>query len=91
MYLRIGGAKEKIRVYPLSSDVQTAATLSSFDARKARCYHAKDRQHLLGVIESGFGDFVPFNKLIREIFQDAATAGAAPPRPEDLDTAEVKL
>ena len=78
--MRIGGAKEKIRVYPLSSDVQTAATLSSFDARKARCYHAKDRQHLLGVIEHGFGSFDAFNAIARKMLTDRDVLSSARPR-----------
>ena len=30
---------------------------ATFDAAKAQCFLARDREHLLAVIEAGFGDF----------------------------------
>ena len=39
--------------------------LLKFDARLASCFKQEDRDHLLGVIESGFGDFDGFNKIVR--------------------------
>ena len=34
-------------------------------ASKARCFMPSDRERLLAVIETGFGDFKPFNLLVR--------------------------
>ena len=65
-----------------------ADSLATFDASKARCFKEKDKQHLLAVIESGFGDVVPFNACVRTLLTDAA---APKPRPEDLDTADVQI
>ena len=52
-------------------------------AGKSSCFLEGDRQKLLAVIEAGFGSFVPFNKLVREIFNEKlskapAVSGAAP-------------
>ena len=52
------------------------ANLRGFDGAKATCYLAKDRSHLLGVIESGLGDFRHFNRTVRAIFA-AKGVGAA--------------
>jgi len=38
------------------------------DARSARCFNLSDREHLLGVIESGFGSVDTFNRLMSEAF-----------------------
>ena len=46
-----------------------AEQFKDFDAAKAQCFKAEDRQRLLGVVESGFGDFQEFNKLVRSIFR----------------------
>ena len=46
-----------------------AEQFKGFDAAKAQCFKAEDRQRLLGVVESGFGDFQEFNKLVRSIFR----------------------
>ena len=43
-----------------------AKQFSTFDAAKARCFLSRDREHLLAVIESGFGDFHDF--IARKIF-----------------------
>ena len=40
---------------------------ATFDAGKARCFLASDREHLLAVIEAGFGDFFDFNRAARNI------------------------
>ena len=41
---------------------------ATFDAAKARCFLASDREHLLAVIEAGFGDFDDFNRIARNLF-----------------------
>ena len=74
VWLRVGGAKEGIRVFHLSADAEKS--LNNFDAGKANCFKPKDKQHLLAVIESGFGDLVPFNKLVRGLFAEAGAVQA---------------
>ena len=46
----------------------------AFDVSNAKCTNAKDKEHLLGVIEQGFGSFDAFNELVRHTFVDAAAA-----------------
>ena len=45
----------------LNDDDSLQGRLKNFDAAKACCFLDADRQHLLAVIESGFGSFAPFN------------------------------
>ena len=40
---------------------------ATFDAAKAQCFLARDREHLLAVIEAGFGDFHDFNRVARNL------------------------
>ena len=40
-----------------------------------------------GVIESGFGDLVPFNKVVRGLLANEGSSRAM--RPEDLDNADL--
>ena len=72
VWLRMGGPNEAVRVHHLSADARNL--LANFNASKAQCFKPKDKQHLLAVIESGFGDLVPFNKLVRNLFEETSTA-----------------
>ena len=47
---------------------QSHAAQEKFDVQRAKCYLEDDRQRLLGVIETGFGDLDIFNHLIRVTF-----------------------
>ena len=40
---------------------------ATFNAGKAQCFLASDREHLLAVIEAGFGDFDDFNRVARNL------------------------
>ena len=40
---------------------------ATFDAGKAQCFLAKDREQLRAVIEAGFGDFDDFNRVARSL------------------------
>ena len=68
VFLQMGGASERLRVMALNG-AAPAETLARFNAAKAQCYWDKDRQKLLGVIETGFGDLKPFNKLVHDILR----------------------
>ena len=67
-FIRMGGARERITVIELGRGVRDA--LSSFDARRARCYLPRDRHKLMGVVEAAFGDLRPFNRVVRSIFRE---------------------
>ena len=43
----------------------TYSSFCSSTASKARCFLPSDRERLLAVIETGFGDFKPFKLLVR--------------------------
>ena len=71
----VGGDQERVEIYLIAhpNDDQTEARrllteqFATFDAGKARCLLASDREHLLAVIEAGFGDFDDFNRIARNL------------------------
>lgn len=48
---------------------------AAFRAEDANCYNEDDKQHLLGVIEGGFGTFAAFNDCIRTCFVHGKVGG----------------
>ena len=82
-YGRVGGARRRSRWRTCAAARCNPSSRNSTRARPS--ISAKDRQHL-AVIESGFGDLLPFNKVIKTIMADAAMKDAV--RPEDLDNAD---
>ena len=72
----MGGDQERVEIHLIAhpDDVQTEARrllteqFATFDAGKAQCFLARDREHLLAVIEAGFGDFDDFNRVARNLF-----------------------
>ena len=71
----VGGAQERVEIHLIAhpDDDQTEARrllteqFATFDAGKAQCFLASDREHLLAVIEAGFGDFYDFNRVARNL------------------------
>ena len=71
----VGGDQERVEIHLIAhpDDDQTEARqllteqFATFDAGKAQCFLASDREHLLAVIEAGFGDFDDFNRVARNI------------------------
>ena len=69
----VGGDQRRVEIHLIAhpDDDQTEARrllteqFATFDAGKARCFLASDREHLLAVIEAGFGDFYDFNRVAR--------------------------
>ena len=69
VFVRMGGQRSDIVVKLLEDgSADLPARLCKFDAGKAKCFLDRDRQRLLAVIESSFGTFEPFNKIVRGIF-----------------------
>ena len=72
----MGGDQGRVEIHLIAhpDDDQTEARrllteqFATFDAGKARCFLASDREHLLAVIEAGFGDFDDFNRVARNLF-----------------------
>ena len=73
--VQVGGDQERVEIYLIAhpDDDQTEARrllteqFSTFNAGKAQCFLASDREHLLAVIEAGFGDFDEFNRVARSL------------------------
>ena len=76
MRVPVGGDQERVEIHLIAhpDDDQTEARrllkeqFASFDAGKARCFLASDREHLIAVIEASFGDFHDFNRVARNLF-----------------------
>ena len=71
-YLQMGGEREKIEVVTIGADDASRArvkrSFADFKGEKADCFLAEDKQKLLAVVESSFGDFGHFNKIVRGVF-----------------------
>ena len=71
----VGGDQRRVEIHLIAhpDDDQTEARrllteqFATFDAGKARCFLASDREHLLAVIEAGFGDFYDFDRVARSL------------------------
>ena len=72
----MGGDQERVEIHliahPDDDQMETRRLLTeqfaTFDAGKAKCFLASDREHLLAVIEASFGDFYDFNRVARNLF-----------------------
>ena len=72
----VGGDQGRVEIHLIAhpeDDQKEARRLltkqfATFDAAKARCFLVSDREHLLAVIEAGFGDFDDFNRIARNLF-----------------------
>ena len=72
----VGGDQERVEIHlnanPNEDQTESRRLLTeqfaTFNAGKARCFLASDREHLLAVIEAGFGDFYDFNRVARNLF-----------------------
>ena len=49
----------------------------TFDVKKAQCFREEERQHLLSVIENGFGELDIFSSIVRQLFSQALESGEA--------------
>ena len=76
MRVAVGGAEERVELHLIANpdqDQKEARRLlmqrfATFDAAKAQCFLARDRDRLLAVIEASFGDFYDFNRVARSLF-----------------------
>eukprot|EP00746_Dinoflagellata_sp_MGD_P147978 gnl/MRDRNA2_/MRDRNA2_80263_c1_seq1.p1 gnl/MRDRNA2_/MRDRNA2_80263_c1~~gnl/MRDRNA2_/MRDRNA2_80263_c1_seq1.p1 ORF type:complete len:270 (-),score=38.57 gnl/MRDRNA2_/MRDRNA2_80263_c1_seq1:451-1185(-) len=71
IFLRMGGSIDRITLIGIGDTSQNGRNLfKKFDAQQAQCFLAEDRDHLLAIIESGFGSLSLFSDLVRHIFSD---------------------
>ena len=78
IFVKMGGERGAMDVMLLdeSADAALVSHLARFDASKAMCFYDRDRQRLWAVIESSFGTFDPFNKLVRGLIAERVWQGA---------------
>ena len=75
-FARMGGNQERVEIHlnahPDEDQTEARRLLTeqfaAFDAGNAQCFLASDREHLLAVIEAGFGDFYDFNRVAPNLF-----------------------
>ena len=87
----VGGAQDRVEIHLIAhpDEDQTEARrllteqFATFDARgKARCFLPSDREHLLAVIEAGFGAFDTFKLVARNLLASRLhRMTLTPPRP----------
>ena len=83
--LPVGGDQERVEIHLIThlDDDQTKARrllmeqFATFNAGKAQCFLASDREHLLAVVEAGFGDFFDFNRVARSLLVSRLQAMSA--------------
>ena len=72
-FLQMGKSTEEIEVIPIGKSHVTLDLIlerfREFRGEAAQCYRREDREHLLAVIESTFGDFEHFNTVVRGVFE----------------------
>ena len=67
VFLQMGGSLERVSALTMPGK-EVQQELANFDAAAAQCFKQEDRERLLGIIESAFGDFKSFNAKVRQIF-----------------------
>lgn len=83
-FLAMGGVHERIITIPLAGpdashlaastqarEEAFYAQLTSFRAEEAQCFRAEEREWLLAVIETSFGDLRTFNTTVRSLFKSS--------------------
>ena len=87
-FVQIGGDRQRITLIELGRGMQIA----KFDAAKAECFLARDRHKLLAVIEYGFGDLRPFNRIVRKLLakqMEMATSNTGLPSAMEVTVSRV--
>ena len=79
--------RERIAVHELSEGARSG--LATFDAAKASCFLVKDKHKLLAVIEAGFGDLQPFNRVVRALLTRERAAESTTRRGRSLFTGRI--
>lgn len=66
-FIMMGASLDRVIVLPIGDQTmaRTLQSFSEFDVVHADCYQYRDKQHLLAIIESGFGSFAAFNRTVQ--------------------------
>lgn len=77
-FVHMGGNSDDIEFVPVfrrnavASDMKEIQNgFATFDAKNCTCFHAKDKDRMLGIIHAAFGHFDGFNAAVRNIFDNA--------------------
>jgi hypothetical protein len=71
VFLQVGGIPKRMRVYGADLD------FANFEARKAECYVAEDKERLLAVVEAGFGTLDAFTSEVRALAAEGVARRSA--------------
>ena len=75
VYLHISASPEAVFVLPLDeNDSKLRASLQHVSTADLECSVESDREYLLAVIEATYGQFEPFDRLVRGILHDRLSA-----------------
>ena len=68
-FVKMGAGLDRISVLTLGgqSIAQVLEQFGRFRVQQAECFLEADKQQLLSIIESGFGEFDSFNRLVRTL------------------------
>merc|ERR1711957_444717 len=74
----MGGNVDRIIMVPIirqGYEREDRASISDafedFDAQQCQCFCEEDKERMLNIIHTAFGDMDGFNDAVREIFEDA--------------------
>jgi len=74
-FIQMGAKSEDIELEAIGGDGTTVESIidnfKNFKGEEAQCFMPADRERLLAVVESAFGDFQYFNKIVRREFAAA--------------------
>ena len=72
-FVHMGGSHDRIHLRQIGGD-EIRAALMAFDASRAQCFLHRDREKLLGVIETAFGELGQFNMVVASVFAEKVMA-----------------
>lgn len=87
---RVSAAMRKVSNMVAEAAASMLDVFRTFDAEEAECFKPEDREHLLGIIEMGFGDFAHFNEMVRTVFTAALEDKIQPAALADPDADDVE-
>lgn len=65
-FFRMGGSLDRIVIIPVDIDYhEMDDVVEKFDANKCHCFLETDRQRLLAVVETGFGNLRRFGHTVK--------------------------
>ena len=71
-WMQMGGGVERVTLLPINAEDSTIRgqlreRSAKFTVQRAQCFKEEERQRLLAIMESAYGDFEQFNLLVRQV------------------------